>query len=129
MTVTASSFRAIMPEFASTDAYPDSLVTTWLSVAEIRIDPYQWGTLTDTGVALCAAHMLVLAKRAGLSAAAGGIPGGVSGPTSSKTVDKVSVSYDTGATTIEGDGHWNATTYGLQFFELARMFGSGGYQA
>jgi hypothetical protein len=38
----------------------------------------------------------------------------------------VSVSYDTAAVTLTDAGHWNATTYGIQFWQLQQMAGAGG---
>jgi hypothetical protein len=55
----------------------------------------------------------------------GGVPGGNSGPASSKTVGSVTVAYDTAQTAEKDAGYWNLTTYGKQFIRLARMFGAG----
>jgi hypothetical protein len=45
-----------------------------------------------------------------------------------KTVDKVSVTYDTASAMEEDAGHWNLTVYGTRFIRLARMVGTGGMQ-
>ncbi|ECC3368559.1 TPA: DUF4054 domain-containing protein, partial [Escherichia coli] len=47
---------------------------------------------------------------------------------SSKSVDKVSVSYDTSATLNPDAGFWNNTRYGAEFYQLITMFGAGGRQ-
>ena len=67
-------------------------------------------------------------KKDSKAASAGGIPGSSSGVQSSKSVDGVSVSYDTTVATVEGAGNLNLTTYGTRFAELRDMFGAGGLQ-
>ncbi len=124
----AAKFRRDFPEFADTARYPDSTVSFWLTVSESLVNPCRWGVLTDQGIELCTAHHLVLAARDQQAAAVGGIPGQMTGPLSSKAVDKVSASYDTGAGTIDDGGFWNLTTYGVRYLTLARMMGAGGIQ-
>lgn len=121
------TFRQVFPEFGSDTAYPDAVVDFWFGQARIQLDPQRWADLLDQGTALFVAHKLVLARR---NAAAGtrGIPGEASGPTASKTIDKLSKSFDTGAASLEGAGSWNLTTYGTQFIALARIAGAGGMQ-
>lgn len=128
MTVTASSFYADFPEFADVEAYPESTVSFWLALAVKLLDPCRWGDLLDVGTELFVAHNLTLDARNRKAASAGGIPGASSGVMSSKTVDKVSVSYDTAIAGVEGAGHWNLTTYGTRYIQLARMVGAGGVQ-
>jgi len=53
---------------------------------------------------------------------------GGSGVTSSKSVDKVSVSYDNSGTINPDAGFWNKTGYGQEFFWWWSMFGAGGRQ-
>lgn len=126
--MTPAQFRADFPEFADTAKYSDASVEFWLIVSASLVNPERWGVLTDQGVELCTAHHLVLAARDQASAIIGGIPGQVNGPQSSKAVDKVSASYDTGAATIDDAGMWNLTTYGVRYLTLARMMGAGGMQ-
>jgi hypothetical protein len=128
MTVTPASFRVNFPEFTDATAYPDARITYWIGIAGLRLNACRWSTLLDHGTELFVAHNLVLGRQAAMSAAGGGVPGQASGPTSSETVDKVSVSYDTGAAAIEDGGAWNLTTYGVQFLQLARLIGAGGIQ-
>lgn len=120
MAVTAAQFRLDFPEFGDTTRYPDALVTFWLNFAVTMLTPTaaRWDTVFNMGVELMTAHQVTLAKRAGALAA----------PQASKAVDKVSVSYDTSAVTLENGGHWNGTSYGVQFLQLARMIGAGGIQ-
>ncbi|MFG1260034.1 DUF4054 domain-containing protein [Xanthobacter flavus] len=128
MTVTATSFRTDFPEFASTGAYPDAMVSFWLGLAGKLLDPTRWGDLLDFGTELFIAHNLALAARDQKAATAGGIPGSGGGLVVSKAVDKVSVSYDTALAGVEGAGNWNLTTYGTRYIQLARMVGAGGVQ-
>lgn len=129
MTVTPSSFRANFPEFTSATDYPDATVNYWLGIGGKLLRPDRWCDMLDHGLELFVAHHLVLARQAVQSAALGDTPGANTGVTTSEAVDKVSVSYDAGSTTLDANaGHWNATTYGVQFLMLARTAGSGGWQ-
>lgn len=122
MTVTAAKFRADFPEFASTVSYPDSMVNFWLGFAAKLLLSDRWADMLDYGIELMTAHNVVIAKRNAAT------PGAIAAPVASKSVDKVSVSYNTNAIVLENAGHWGGTTYGIQFLQLARMVGSGGMQ-
>lgn len=128
MSVTASSFRADFPEFTSTVVFPDATVAFWLGLAGKLLSVDRWGDLLDYGTELFVAHNLVLSARDQKAVSNGGIGGSGAGITSSKTVDKVSVSYDTANAAIDGAGNWNLTTYGTRYIQLARMVGAGGVQ-
>lgn len=123
-----AAFRADFPEFADTTRYTDSQLTFWSTLSESLLNQSRWGTLWPYAVQLYTAHQLAIAARNQQSASAGGIPGQVTGPQTSKSVDKVSVSYDTGAATDPDASFWNLTTYGVQLWRLIRMFGAGGVQ-
>uniref|UniRef100_C6BBS7 Putative bacteriophage protein n=1 Tax=Ralstonia pickettii (strain 12D) TaxID=428406 RepID=C6BBS7_RALP1 len=123
-----ANFRQDFPEFGSTTTYPNSSVSFWMGIAVSLVNPDRWGVLTDQGIELVTAHHLVLAQRDQAAAAVGGVPGEVKGPTASKSVDKVSVSYDTGAVALTDSGFWNLTTYGVRFMTIARTMGAGGMQ-
>ncbi|WAL80960.1 DUF4054 domain-containing protein [Pandoraea sp. XJJ-1] len=126
--MTPTDFRSYFPEFSDTAKYPDSQVEFWMVVAVSLVDPDRWGVLADQGVCLVTAHHLVVANQDQTVSAAGGIPGEVKGATASKSVDKVSVGYDTKSVTIDGVGFWNMSKYGIRYLTLARMFGAGGLQ-
>lgn len=126
--MTPADFRAIFPEFTDPAKYTDASIEFWMGIAASLVNPDRWGVLTDQGIALVTAHHLVLAQRDQATAAVGGAPGEVKGPTASKSVDKVSVSYDTGAVALSDAGFWNLTTYGLRFMTIAREMGAGGMQ-
>ncbi|SAK33208.1 DUF4054 domain-containing protein [Burkholderia multivorans] len=123
-----SQFRQSFPEFNDTTTYPDALVQFWMTVAVSLVNAERWGELTDLGIALVTAHHLALAVNDQKMADVGGVPGQVTGPQSSKAVDKVSASYDTAAVAIKDGGFWNATMYGVRYLSLAMMMGAGGMQ-
>ncbi|QEE24583.1 DUF4054 domain-containing protein [Rhodanobacter glycinis] len=124
----AAQFRTDFPEFADAAIYPDATVNLWLGVAQVTLSADRWGALLDLGTELFIAHHLAVGAGNTKAAAAGGIPGSAGGVVSSKSVDKVSVSYDTAAGTLEGGDFWNRTTYGIEFLRYARMMGAGGIQ-
>jgi hypothetical protein len=134
MSTTANAFRRNFPEFNDNNVYPDPVVDMWLAFAGELLAPSlnRWGGLTSAtytmGINLMTAHELVLARQAQAAAANGAAPGMQSGPINNKSVDKVSVGYDTAATIEEGAGHWNLTTYGSRFLRLAKMMGAGPIQ-
>lgn len=128
MSVTVASFRASFPEFSEQTVYPDATVEFWLGLAGRLLRPAAWLDLLDDGTMLFVAHNLVLAGSAARAATSGSAPGTASGAVSSKTVDKVSMSYDTAGAMIEGGGQFNLTTYGQRYLQLERVVGMGGSQ-
>lgn len=128
MSLTPTQFRSDFPEFANTAVYPDALVQTWLTVAASLVNGSRWMELTNVGIELVTAHHLVLSMRDQTAASVGGVPGIMTGPTSAKSVDKVSTSYDTGAAALDGAGFWSLSSYGIRYLSLARMMGAGGMQ-
>lgn len=119
------TFRQQLPEFSSATDYPDDLVSLHLAVGELSLDARRWGDFLDRGLALFIAHNLVIDAQDQAAVSAGGVPGKVSGPQTAKSVDKVSASYDTGATTYENAAFWNMTSYGVRLYQLARLIGAG----
>lgn len=124
----SNQFRQDFPEFADTTQYTESAVNLWLTLGGKTLDPDRWCDYLDIGLELFTAHNLSLAAGNQLAAMAGGAPGQVKGPVTSKSVDKVSVGYDSGAATLQDGGFFNLTTYGIQFLQFARMVGTGGIQ-
>ena len=127
-TLTPSQFRSDFPEFANATVYPDSIVQMWLTVAASLVNGARWMELTNIGLVLVTAHHLVLSARDQTAASVGGVPGLMTGPTSAKSVDKVSTSYDTAAATLDNAGFWALSSFGIRFLTLARMMGAGGLQ-
>jgi len=128
MTVTIASFRSSYPEFADITEFPDPQLTYWLGFAQLSLDAGRWGTWLDMGTSLWMAHNLTLEARAIMEAANGNNPGITTGAINSKSADKVSVGFDTGASTEENGGHWNTTIYGTRYLRMARQIGAGPVQ-
>jgi len=128
MSITPTQFRSDFPEFADPAKYPDTLVQMWLTVAASLVNSGRWMELTNIGIELVTAHHLVMAIKDETAAANGGVPGTIQGPTTSKSIDKVSVSYDAGSAMLSDAGFWALSSYGLRYLSLARMMGAGGYQ-
>ena len=130
MTVTVSSFRQSFPEFTDPGDYDgDFIGNVLLPLALAFQNPNRWDPLTiDYGTGLFVAHYLVLQARASGTVAAGGIPGTVEGIRTAKSVDKVAISYDANTVALEGAAFWNMTTYGIRFYQLTRLYGTGGAQ-
>lgn len=127
--LTPATFRTAFTEFKSTTAYPDPDIQYYLTLSyKMLVNPLRWGTVYDNGIALFVAHNLVLEAQNKAQAARGAPPGVSTGAVSGKTIGPVSVSYDTAAGLNLLGGHWNLTTYGTRFLQLARMIGTGGLQ-
>lgn len=124
--VTVAQFRLLLPEFADSSVYLDEQVDPWLTLAASLLDALRWGTAYNLGVALFTAHQLTLQRQAVLIAQRGGIPGTSTGIVQSKSINGVSVSYNTSMSFLQGAGDWNLSVYGVRFIGFARMFGSGG---
>ena len=123
------TFLGEFPEFSNPVQYPVAQVQMYLNVATAMLRTDRWDpALINYGYGLVIAHHLAISSRDQATAAVGGTPGLFTGPTNAKAVDKVSVSYDNGLSALDGAGHWNITTYGIKFLQLARMMGAGGIQ-
>lgn len=128
MSFSYSDFTAAFPEFSNTVAYPEASFSFWQGIAALRLPPDRWAELLDHGSMLFIAHNMAVQRRNAKAAAKGSALGQVEGPTTAKSIDKLSKSQDASAVTVEGAGDWNATTYGIQFWQLAQMIGAGGLQ-
>lgn len=122
-TFTVGAFRAALPEFADTVAYPDQMVEFWSGIAQAQVNACAWKNQWLTGVYLYTAHELVLAQQNAKTAAAGGAPGTFGGVANNKTVGSVTVGYDSQSTSEKDAGYWNLTNYGRQFYRLMRLAG------
>lgn len=128
MAVTANGFRGHFSEFGDLLVFPDAQIEFYLGIAPNLVNSERWGSSFDLGVELFIAHNITLDARAVRDAKTGQLPGAVTGPVSGRSVDKVSVSYDTSAAAERDQGHWNLTVYGLRYIRLGRMFGAGPLQ-
>ncbi|KLU14346.1 MULTISPECIES: DUF4054 domain-containing protein [Xenorhabdus] len=125
---TVAQFRLDFPQFSDTVKFPDTRIQFRLNLADKQLDENRFGDMFGYVVELMVAHYMTLWAADSRSVAAGGTGGANSGVVSSKSVDKVSVSYDTGATLNPNAGFWNNTRYGSEFYELLMSFGAGGIQ-
>jgi len=121
-------FRQDFPEFSNVTKYPDSAISFYLSQADSLLDQDRMGDQFIYLSELFTAHYTELRGKALASASAGAVNSGGSGIASSKSVDKVSVSYDNSATLNPDAGFWNKTGYGQEFFWWWEMSGAGGRQ-
>ena len=124
--VDISAFRAVFPEFVDAAKYPDVQVQYYLDFAVQSLRPEAWRNLLERGTGLFVAHYLAMSAVSG----SGAIPGrGQLGIVASKSVGPASISYDNSAISAQADaGHWALTSYGLMYWELMRMVGTGGWQ-
>lgn len=132
--ITESSFREDMPMFADANDFPSSQFNFYLKLGQKLLPVSRWGdpndpeSLIDYGLTLFVAHYLTLYKRGMDAANIGGDAGKVIGNETSKSVDSVSKSMDVSGVLITDAGHWNMTTFGIQFYQLVLMVGAGGIQ-
>lgn len=121
-----ATFRAVFPEFVDSAKYPDAQVQYYLDFAVQSLRPEAWRNLLERGTGLFVAHYLAMSA----ISRAGTIPGrGQLGIVASKSVGPASISYDNSAISAQADaGHWALTSYGLMYWELMRMVGTGGWQ-
>ncbi|MBK0062156.1 MULTISPECIES: DUF4054 domain-containing protein [unclassified Acinetobacter] len=132
--ITESSFHEAMPMFADTVEYPSFQFNFYLTLGKKLLPVSRWGdpkdpdSLIDFGLTLFIAHYLTLYKRAMDAASIGGDAGKVVGNETSKSVDSVAKSMDVSGVINTDAGHWNMTTFGIQFYELMMMAGAGGIQ-
>ncbi|BAE74939.1 hypothetical protein SGGMMB4_03865 [Sodalis glossinidius str. 'morsitans'] len=124
-----TNFRDNFPQFADPAKYPKTHIEFLLNLADVLLsEKFTSKDLFPYFVGLFVAHYMVLWAADSKAMATGGAGGASGGVASSKSVDKVSVSYDTGATLNPDAGFWNYTRYGAEFWQLIMMFGAGGIQ-
>ena len=119
MTVTVASFTQEYPNFATTS---EPMIVLWINRAYAMLDATAWADQLDFGVGLFVAHNLTF------FANAANANGAFAGIASSKSVGGVSVSYDLSKMMNPDAGSYNATSYGMMFYQLAMMIGAGGVQ-
>lgn len=125
---TPAQFRRDFPQFDDVIRYPDTAVQFRLSLADRLMDAHLLGDMFPYLVALFVAHYITLQAKDRQASATGGGTGASSGVAASKSVDKVSVSYDNSATLNPDAGFWNYTRYGAEFYQMMVMFAAGGRQ-
>lgn len=122
MTVTAADFRATFPVFSDPTKYSNAQIEFYIALGYKLHNADKWGSLLDFGVQLWVAHSLSMDAR---SAGANGPPGGITGNYTSMSGDGVSWSRDLGSVLSPDAGHWNMSSYGVRWRDLARMMGAG----
>ena len=128
--MTIDEFRAAFPAF-SPEAFPDEAVQFRLNLAAAWFTAQPWAdeSIRDYVQGLYVAHLLATLGSAAVGGSGtGAMAGSSSGIVSSKSVDGVSISFDTGAVTAEGAGFWNATPYGRELWNMFLLFGAGARQ-
>lgn len=123
-----AKFRTDFPEFADASRYTPTTIAFWSGIGEKVISQDRFRELYVAALELFTAHNLVLAAGNKAAAASGALPGGAGGAIASKAVGSVNVSYDNASSMELNAGHWNQTTYGRQYIQLARLIGQGCYQ-
>ena len=125
---TVSDFRRDFPQFSDDTKYPDAVIEFRLNLADMLIGGSAMGNMFPYLAELFVAHYMVLNAADTAAGALGGAGGATSGVVASKSVDKVSVSYDNSATLNADAGFWNFSRYGAEFWQLLMLFGYGGVQ-
>lgn len=128
-----SDFRAVMPAFTE-QVIPDEQLQHFIDMAQAVVKEARWHGLWREGMRLYIAHFVTLylstpqdaPSRDALVGA-----GQMKGAATSKSVDGVSVSFDTSQNAsalndLDGWGAFKLTTYGAQFATLAKAVGKGG---
>ncbi len=126
MTVTATSFRLNHQEFADDHKYPDTLINQYIRLAQMFVREDRWGDARDYGIELWVAHNVAIAG----DKMAGGDIFGVLGIMTSQHVGEVGFTADPKMLFqgLDEIGFYARSSFGIQFFQLARMMGSGGVQ-
>ncbi|MDE9456001.1 DUF4054 domain-containing protein [Xenorhabdus bovienii] len=123
---TVKQFRTDFPEFTDNTRYPDAAIQFYLGQADTVLDQDRHGDQFIYLAELFTAHYVELKGKAVASVSGVNTAGG--GVVTSKSVDKVSVGYDTSGIINPDAGFWNNTAYGREFYWWWSMFGAGGRQ-
>ena len=128
-TYTAGMFLAAFPEF--TGKVTDALISKWIALANDCFSFKWFGSCWELAMGLFTAHNLILKLKAGNADTPEGIllaKAGETGVEQSKSVDTLSVSFDTGSTLDEykGWGGLKETVYGRQLIDVIRSCSAGG---
>lgn len=124
MKLTPQEFRKAFPAFLNPTCPADHEITFWMELGKKLTGKEIWCDLWEHGVFLFTAHFLALEFNSQKAGKAGNMPGQVIGVVTSGSVDKVSFSRDASAAMDTTAGHWNLTTYGLQYRRLVLMVGA-----
>ena len=126
---TPEQFRAAFPQYADTTKYPTPMIQARLNLADALLSESRFGVdIFPYVVGLYVAHYLYLYAADMRAVAAGAAGGANNGVQTSKSVDKVSVSYDASPTLDPNAGFWNNSRHGSEFWEYLMNFGAGAIQ-
>ena len=126
---TPEKFRSDFPQFADETKFPTTMIQARLALADVLMSESRFGEdIFPYVVELFVAHYMTLYAADMRSSSVGGAGGANSGVQTSKSVDKVSVSYDASVTLNPDAGFWNNTRYGSEFLEYLMIFGAGAIQ-
>ncbi|MEL7494813.1 MAG: DUF4054 domain-containing protein [Cyanobacteria bacterium J06554_11] len=115
MTVTATSFKVVYPEF-STES--DERVDIFLGKSALLVNQTKWGSLYDEGIETLTAHKLARANEAAGSSNGKGV-----GQLVSKNInDHISLSYaresSESSSNSTSQSEYSTTIYGKQYLAL-----------
>lgn len=125
---TSDQFRTDFPEFSDKTKYPDLSVNFYLTQADNLLVQERFGDQFVYLAELFTAHYTELRGRRSAQAALGNVNSSSGGILTSKSVDKVSASYDVSGIINPDAGFWNNTDYGREFYWWWEMSGAGGRQ-
>lgn len=128
MAIDTCEFKKVFPEFADDNKYPPAQIEYWGSIAELRLNADRWGNLLTHGIDLMTAHYLTIARKNAIAGQVGRVPGEASGVITNKSVGGVNIGYDISSVALENAGNFNLSTYGREFWQLAKIVGIGGLQ-
>ncbi|WP_312384837.1 DUF4054 domain-containing protein [Atlantibacter subterraneus] len=123
---TSDQFRTDFPEFSDQNRYTNATLDFYLNQADCLLNQDVFGCQFVYLAELFVAHYAELRGKAMAGSARGVNSSG--GVLTSKSVDKVSASYDVSGIINPDAGFWNNTGYGREFFWWWLMSGAGGRQ-
>lgn len=121
--LTPDQFRMLFPAFADDTTYPDAMIQTWLNMCPI--DPCVWGSVYQLGMGLWVGHEMTKFGPNGLASLPGQTGVGI---VNNKSVDSVSIGYDTQMGADPEAGQYNMTLYGRQFWSMLKYLPIGPIQ-
>ena len=144
MPVAYEDFTADYPEFADQTRFPESAVNYWIGIAYVLLTLPLYGTsfwdttpgpyippgqtlgrsIQDYGVELFTAHNLALEVQAQDASTLNATPGTVGGSITGRTVNGLTIVYDTAGSLEKDGGHYNLTTYGRRFLRMVKTVGA-----
>ncbi len=123
---TSDQFRTDFPEFSDQTRYTNATLDFYLNQADCLLNQDVFGCQFVYLAELFVAHYAELRGKA-MTGSARGV-NSTGGVLTSKSVDKVSASYDVSGIINPDAGFWNNTGYGREFFWWWSMSGAGGRQ-